>query len=116
MRQVMRYTAVLLALGVAACGDEPESALTALEREARDACTGLGSAEAACDCFIGGVLETLTEEDAETFMRMFTAEDGQAIEAIGEDPMAATLILTRLMTAVVPVAAQCEVDLDLGIQ
>ena len=117
MRRVIGRSAVLLTLGLAACGgEEPESEMSALEREARDACTGLGSTDDACDCFVDGIMETLTDEDADVFLRIFAAENGQGLEAIGDDPMAAALTLTRLMTDAVPIAARCEVELDFGIR
>ena len=115
MRKTLQGTAVLLTLGLAACGGE-DSEMSALERDARAACVGLGSTSDACDCFVGGVMEAMAEEDADMFLQIFTADEGEALEAVGDDPMAATMILTRLMTEIVPVAAQCDVELDLGIR
>ena len=115
MHRTLRRAAILMVLGLAACGGE-DSEMSALERDARGACTALGSTEDACDCFVGGVMEAMAEEDADMFLRIFTAEEGEALEAIGDDPMAATMVLTRLMTEIVPVAARCEVELDLGIR
>ena len=112
MRQATRMAVGLLTLGLAACGgDDPESEL---RQQAHEACVGLGSAAEACDCFVGGLMDALEDEDVEALVQILAAGEAGDLEAIGDDPGAAAQLLTRLMVQIVPIAARCEVALEFG--
>ena len=115
MQRATLGAGLVLALGLTACGDDSEDAMSALTREAQEACVQTGEAEEACNCFVTGLLEAVEQEDADLFLRMVTADEDERLEIVGDDPMAATQAMMRLSTAIAPVAARCGAGLELGL-
>lgn len=113
MQLGIRRATMLLLLGLAACGGEtPEDAASG---QIREACLGLGSTAEACDCFVDGVREALGEDDIQVFLQSFASGEDRDITVLGDQQTETMLALMRVMTAIVPVAAGCEVDVGFSL-